>query len=1120
MSAIYRIFAVSALLFSYCLQADDTELYVADIGEENNIRPQVLIIFDNSGSMSTTELEAKEAFDPTHSYTSSTDIYWSRSGIPSLSSNQKISKSNNNCQASIDRLNNIGIYTGNARFWYQPSKIWYQLTSGYDKTIDCKEDSDNGDPINQDGKNGYPVNGKSGPYQDELNSLFGSDDAVTLYSANYIAWNQAPQNTRRSRLSIAQETITRLINGTPSVDFGVAVFNRNTNGSYDDGGKIISKVNSRGTTETNSLINQINGLTASTNTPLCETLYEVYRYYAGETVFLGNKDVTRSPVRDPDAQKNNIYQHPFKKCQERAYVIVMTDGVPTADTSANSSVYSLTKKGPIENSYLPTLAQWMNNSDMNSNLDGDQYITTFTVGFGEDVIKGAGKMLSETAVRGGGKYFPATDADALNSAFNETILSILNSSATLTSPAVANNSFDQTRSLDSLYFSMFLPSNKSTWKGNIKKLKIDSSGVIVDRNDKPAIASDGNIKEDASTFWGGEKDGNNVNQGGISAMLSTSTDPRKVLSNIGSSTTFDFALTDLTHANLISHYSDVNDSDHLATKLALASDKLEDTLKWLVGIDVDDNDADGLKTDFRNDIFADALHSKPLAVTYVENNKQVVRLLVGTNAGFLHMFTDHGDTVTENWAFMPEELIKRGVSLKEAADTNVHSYGMDLSPMVVRLSGQIYVVAGMRRGGKNYYILNITDPDSPQIVHRFGPDVTGLEALGQTWSKPVLGYVAQESGSNTVATPVLIFGGGYDADKDSCIPTSDDDENSIITCDDTEGYGIYVFNPVTRSVLWSAVGGSCGDDDIHCIRDSIPGNVTILDSDADGYTDRIYAGDTGGNVWRVDLVGTNTKEWKLTKLASLGGDTTLTDKRFFTEPIVARTYKDQPVTDAQGNITYNSTPYDGVLLGSGNRAAPASDTTAKNTFYNIHDYNILPMTFKKDEDKPAPRVNGDFYDVSNMSDNADQMVVEYKALTSKFGWQYNFTGTGEKSLGTASLLDGVVYFTSFVPNTVTEIECGVSDLGEGWLYSVGIHSGLNHFSETKKSIGSFVSDELTIHQGVNEKGESVIRFVGVGKGDEVVSKDDNGNDISVDSGASEAGSAKTPKIIYSYFEER
>ena len=1116
MSTIYRIFAVSALLFSYCLQADDTELYVADIGEENNIRPQVLIIFDNSGSMSTTELEAKEAFDPSHSYTNSTDIYWSRAGDASLYRSPQL---NNNCQASIEVLENVGMYTGNVRFWSSYSRNWNPLNPGSKGIIDCKEDSENKVSTNQGGQTGYPVNDDLGPYQTELNSLFGTGDAVTLYSANYIVWYQTPNNTNRSRLSIAQETITRLINSTPSVDFGLAVFNRNNNYASTDGGKIISKVASRNTTEINALINQINGLTAYTNTPLCETLYEVYRYYTGETVFLGNRDVNRAPIRDISAQKNGSYIHPFKKCQERAYVIVMTDGVPTRDDSADSLVQFLTKKGPIEKSYLPTLAQWMNNNDMNSNLDGDQYITTFTVGFGEDVINGAGKMLSETAVRGGGKYFPATNSDALSSAFNETILSILNTSATLTSPAVANNSFDQTRSLDSLYFSMFLPSNKSIWKGNIKKLKIDSHGVIVDRNDSPAIASDGNIKEDASTFWGEEKDGNNVNKGGISAMLSTSTLPRKVLSNIGSSTTFDFALTDLTQANLIAHYSDVNDFEHLATKLALASDKLEDTLKWLVGLDVDDVDADGLKTDFRNDIFADAMHSKPLAVTYVESRKQVVRLLVGTNAGFLHMFTDHGDTVTENWAFMPEELIKRAVSLKEAPDTKVHSYGMDLSPMVVRLSGRIYVIAGMRRGGKNYYILDITTPDSPQMVYRFGPDVTGLEALGQTWSKPVLGTVAQKSGSNTVATPVLIFGGGYDADKDSCIPTSDGDGKSIITCDDTEGYGIYIFNPVTRSVLWSTVGGSCGDK-VHCIRDSIPGNVAILDSDADGYTDRIYAGDTGGNVWRVDLVGAETDNWKLTKLASLGSDTALTDKRFFTEPIVARTYKDQPVTDAQGNVTYDSTPYDGVLLGSGNRASPASDITTENTFYNIHDYNILPMTFAKDEDKPAPRINGDFYDVSNMSDNADQMVVEYKALTSKFGWQYNFTGTGEKSLGTASLLDGVVYFTSFVPNTVTEIECGVSDLGEGWLYSVGIHSGLNHFSETKKSIGSFVSDELTIHQGVNEKGESVIRFVGVGTGDEEVITDNNGNDLSVDSGAMEAGSAKTPKIIYSYFEER
>ena len=49
--------------------------------------------------------------------------------------------------------------------------------------------------------------------------------------------------------------------------------------------------------------------------------------------------------------------------------------------------------------------------------------------------------------------------------------------------------------------------------------------------------------------------------------------------------------------------------------------------------------------------------------------------------------------------------------------------------------------------------------------------------------------------------------------------------------------------------------------------DSIPSALTVADTDGDGFTDRIVVGDSGGNVWRADLVGSNVADWKLTQLA-------------------------------------------------------------------------------------------------------------------------------------------------------------------------------------------------------------------------------------------------------------
>ena len=54
---------------SALLHADDTELYIANGLSTGQGRPQVLIIFDNSGSMRTEEAVAAQPFDPSVDYT-------------------------------------------------------------------------------------------------------------------------------------------------------------------------------------------------------------------------------------------------------------------------------------------------------------------------------------------------------------------------------------------------------------------------------------------------------------------------------------------------------------------------------------------------------------------------------------------------------------------------------------------------------------------------------------------------------------------------------------------------------------------------------------------------------------------------------------------------------------------------------------------------------------------------------------------------------------------------------------------------------------------------------------------------------------------------------------------
>ena len=118
------------------------------------------------------------------------------------------------------------------------------------------------------------------------------------------------------------------------------------------------------------------------------------------------------------------------------------------------------------------------------------------------------------------------------------------------------------------------------------------------------------------------------------------------------------------------------------------------------------------------------------------------------------------------------------------------------------------------------------------------------------------------------------------------------------------------------------------------VADSIAAKVTVLDSDGDGVTDRLYAPDTGGNIWRVDMPTGDPGDWSAIHFAELGGATDADDRRFFGEVTVAQTtfsLVETVLVDQDGEevsvMTARETPYDAVLVGSGDRTQPNGEGT-------------------------------------------------------------------------------------------------------------------------------------------------------------------------------------------------
>ncbi len=434
---------------------------------------------------------------------------------------------------------------------------------------------------------------------------------------------------------------------------------------------------------------------------------------------------------------------------------------------------------------------------------------------------------------------------------------------------------------------------------------------------------------------------------------------------------------------------------------------------------------------------------------------------------------------------MPREVMAARVRLMKnnAGVAPLHPYLVDGPPTAFVVDNdadgnieagdgdRVVLYFGMRRGGKSYYALDISDPDSPKLLWsiRKGTSCDPLIdpvnhdfcELGQSWSAPRVARLSIDLDGPDGEAPqdkfVLMFAGGYNGDDggdgiDDTDPVEmgkdarDDDDPNFTGSDDDEGNAIFMVDALDGSLIWKAIdtdvesavaGAVAGDEERYQhpdLDDSIPSDLSVIDTDANGYADRFYVGDTSGTIWRGDILGADRTQWTLTKLASVGrhfSNTKADDRRFFHRIDFVR------ARDDAGD-------YDGVLIGSGDRAHPLGDESV-NYFYLFKDRAVLSGF------PPSPAIGHD--DVADLTDNclADGDAVDCSdsdALDKlDVGWRIKLqqceglgqTGScGEKSLARALTLKGTVYFTTYVPpvESITDI-CSPSE-GEGLFYAVDL----------------------------------------------------------------------------------
>ncbi|MGE6528922.1 PilC/PilY family type IV pilus protein [Pseudomonas sp. NPDC077382] len=800
----------------------------------------------------------------------------------------------------------------------------------------------------------------------------------------------------------------------------------------------------------NGLVQQMN---ANGGTPIVPALYDASRY-------LSEKHGT-----------SNVFgmKSPITSACQPTHLVLLTDGKPEGtSTSATNGIPSMTgtscsSSGIGYNDELCAreLVRWMASEDQSS-FEGDNFITTHTVGFALNARSTSEsaqiqKFLKDLATEGKGSFYTADDAATLADSFSKIIQEVLATDTTFVSASAAVNTFNRQDNKDEVYFSLFRPAETNRWPGNLKRYRmVAEKGHIwlVDADNTPAIDNNsGFFKSEARSFWSEQKDGSNVAAGGAASRLPTA-GTRKLLTNL--------------------HSNSKTLSNIAIDNAALTQEKLSVTnateranlINYIRGSDL------GTPTRDRKAL-GDPLHSAPTLITYACNayNQQNVctdedqSAIIGTNEGFVHAFNT--TTGEEQFAFMPEVLLPNIKQLREnarATSANPRLYGMDNTVTVwandangngvihggknpndpekeitgVNAGEFVYAYATMGRGGSDIYALDITNREAPTLLWKIqGGVTTGFERLGQTWSAPVKTKI----NVGGLDTDVLVFGGGYDPNQD----------NVNVRTEDNHGNALYIVDAKTGTLIWSASSASGHTKTLSQMRYSIPSRVSVIGLqpeentgeavvDPKGLAGQIFAGDMGGQIWRFHINNGKTGNALITP-AGAGGSGVFADAGG-SEPEDARRFYHEPELAL---LTVNGKKMLTVSIGSGYRGHPLN-SVIEDRFYSFRT-NLVKG--------PSPEVTLTESDLHDATSNAAQTDSEVATEIAKHinGWMIRFTRSGEKVLNRPLIADGMALFSTYQPQKNTALCQAAAGATRAYTVMLGDATGLNadRFIESKAS---------------------------------------------------------------------
>jgi len=735
------------------------------------------------------------------------------------------------------------------------------------------------------------------------------------------------------------------------------------------------------------------------------------------------------------------------------YVVLITDGADTCATPG--STMACDPNQAADKFASPSVGE-------------GTAVPIFTIGFSESVTDVP--QLSCISDRTGGQYFGARNASELKDALYD-VISLLNTDDERSfvpfkvspPPSSAGGTASEQDFL--LVYPYFTPVGKSTvWDGNLYGFKLNE--------DQPTIPADENCEVDASALvYEAETDLVWDAAARLADQLAATTPTRPVM--MGRYASGAWSRHDLTEIpsdpTLRLYLQNVMSIPGGVTDL-----ETQEIVNFVRNIWMDDDtsatpDPRAEPRPGSSPVLGDSYHSQPVIVNppnrsmfffdygYGNANdypafmeKQAKRrrvVLAGANDGLLHAFdggiwdrnrSDTDETYHEQhdlgngqelFTFMPHAVMPRLYNMTYGQSQNYMVDGqIAVSDAFIDYDGdsdrewRTVAISTMRRGGRGMVALDITQPDPlnasnvpavsidpldhfpgcidgttsgcdgeyPKVLWEFSDtadaDSNSEWDLGWTWSKPAIARIAINDDPNPPDDIfVAFFGGGWDK-----------------SATDETGNFFYGVNIETGAIVYK-----------QNMFVAVPGSPTALDSDIDGFHDRIYFADSDGGVHRLQFpspdssAATGADAGTLTRIfdfRSTFADGGFPDRQqFFTRPVMV------PALFGGSGYTW------ALALGTGDRA----NVDRYDIVNNPVDHFFFLLDVEDTTTRGKANLMGlNFDEVGVSVDQVDgNLCAENSALdpdNGNFGW-YLSLRANEKVMFDATVINGHVLFPTFDP---------------------------------------------------------------------------------------------------------